>query len=126
MQRLFWSIVVGILGIFLASRFVPGVSLAVIPGQSIYFGINFTQDWQILIFVGTILGLINFFIRPILNLITLPLKILTLGLFSLILNMGIIWFLDIIFPEFEILGIIPLFWTTLIIWVLNLFLGLSK
>lgn len=126
MQRLFWAIVFGILGIFLASRFVPGVSLVLLPGQSIYFGINFTQDWQILIFVGTILGLINFFIRPILNLITLPLKILTLGLFSLILNMGIIWFLDIIFPEFEILGIIPLFWTTLIIWVLNLFLGLSK
>jgi len=104
---------------------VPGVSLAVIPGQSIYFGIKFTQDWQILVFVGTILGLINFFIKPVLNLITLPLKILTFGLFSLILNMIIVWFLDILFPELQIQGVIPLFWTTLIIWILNLFFGLK-
>jgi putative membrane protein len=121
MRNLFWQILISILGIFLATKFVPGVTLHVIPGQSIYFGINFTKDWQILIFIGIILGLINFFIKPILNLITLPLRILTLGLFSLILNMLIILILDIIFPEFKILGIVPLFWTTIIILFLNLF-----
>lgn len=124
MERLFWHIIVAILGIFLATQFVKGVSLHVIPGQSIYFGIKFTQDWQILIFIGIILGLINFFIKPILNLITLPLRILTLGLFSLILNMLIIWILDVFFPELKILGLIPLFWTTIIIWFLNLFFHL--
>jgi putative membrane protein len=121
MNRFLWQIAVAILGIFLATKFVPGVSLHVIPGQSVYFGINFTKDWQILIFIGIILGLINFFIKPILNLITLPLRILTLGLFSLILNMIIILALDIIFPEFKISGLIPLFWTTVIILILNFF-----
>lgn len=125
MEKLFWRIVAGILGIFLAVKFVPGVSLKVLPDSS-FFGTKLTQFWQILFLVGGILGLINFFIKPILDKITWPLKILTLGLFSLILNMLIIWFLDILFLEFEILGIIPLFWTTLICWLINFLLGFSK
>ena len=124
-QKLFWHIVGGILGIFLAVRFVPGVSLEVLPDSS-FFGIKLTQFWQILFLVGGILGLINFFIKPILDKITLPLKILTFGLFSLILNMVIIWILDILFLEFQILGFIPLFWTTIIVWLINFLLGLKS
>ena len=124
MEKLFWRIVAGILGIFLAIKFVPGVSLEVLPDSS-FFGIKLTQFWQILFLVGGILGLINFFIKPILDKITLPLKILTFGLFSLILNMVIIWILDILFLEFQILGFIPLFWTTIIVWLINFLLGLK-
>jgi len=125
MEKLFWHIVAGILGIFLAVKFVPGVSLEVLP-ESSFFGIKLTQFWQILILVGGILGLINFFIKPILDKITLPLKILTFGLFSLIINMVIIWILDILFLEFQILGFIPLFWTTIIVWLINFLLGLKS
>jgi len=125
MEKLFWHIVAGILGIFLAIKFVPGVSLEVLPDSS-FFGIKLTQFWQILFLVGGILGLINFFIKPILDKITLPLKILTFGLFSLILNMVIIWILDILFLEFQILGFIPLFWTTIIVWLINFLLGLKS
>jgi len=126
MERLIWSILAGILAIFLATRFVPGVSLEIIPGESVYWGVVFTQRWQILVLVGTILGLINFFVKPILDKITLPLKILTLGVFSLILNMAIIWILDVLFLEFQILGIIPLFWTTMLVWGINLLLGIKS
>jgi len=124
MRNLFWQILISVLAIFLATKFVPGVSLGIIPGKSVYFGIKFTEDWQILIFIGIALGLINFFIKPILNLITLPLRILTFGLFSLIINMAIIFFLDVIFPELEISGISALFFTSLIVWALNLFFNL--
>jgi len=123
-MKLLWRIGAGILGIFLAVKFVPGVSLKVLP-ESSFLGFKITQFWQILVLVGGILGLINFFIKPILDKITWPLKILTLGLFSLILNMLIIWFLDIFFLELEISGIIPLFWTTLICWLINFLLGLK-
>ena len=126
MERLFWHIIAGILAIFLVIRFVPGVTLEVIPGKSIYFGIEFDQQWKLIILVGSILGLINFFVKPILNALTIPLKILTFGLFSLILNMGLIWFLEIVFEEFEILGIITLFFSTIIIWLVTFFLGLKK
>jgi len=126
MEKLFWHIVAGILGVFLATKFVPGVSLEIIPGKSIFFEIVLTQNWQILLLVGGILGFVNFFIKPILDKITLPLKILTFGFFSLILNMAIIWVLDILFLEFQVLTLFSLFWTTIICWGINLILGVKK
>ena len=123
MNRLILQIIAGILGIFLATKFVPGVSLEVIPGQSSLFGIEFTASWQILLLIGSALGLINFFIKPVLKMITLPLRILTFGLFSLVINMVMVWTVDILFPELVIQGIIPLFWTTVIIWGVSLLLG---
>lgn len=126
MTKLFLQIIAGILGIFLATKFVPGVSLEIIPGQSSLFGIEFTAAWQILVLVGCVLGLINFFLKPVLKIITLPLRILTFGLFSLVINMGIIWVVDILFLELVISGIIPLFWTTVIIWLISLLLGLYQ
>ena len=103
--NLILQIIAGIMGLFLAKEFVNGVEI-----------IN--SAW-ILVWCGLFLGLINSFIKPILNLITLPLRIITFGLFGLLINMAIIWFIDIVFPELIIKGITPLFWTTLIIWALS-------
>ncbi len=110
MSKLFFQIIAGILSIWLAVKFVPGV--------------EFVGEIKYLIIAGAILGLINFFIKPILNLLTMPLRILTLGLFSLIINMALVWVIDIVFPELIISGLIPLFWTTLIVWGVSFFLGL--
>ncbi len=110
MRNLFLKITSGIFGLWLASQFIPGVA--------------FTGSWKILLFAGFILGLINFFIKPILKLITLPLRILTLGLFSLIINMAMIWLVDIFFIELIITGLVPLFWTSLIVWGLSTILPL--
>ncbi|MCP6718359.1 MAG: phage holin family protein [Patescibacteria group bacterium] len=125
MEKLFWHIVAGILAIFLAVRFITGVGLEILP-ESSFLGFDLTQYWHILIVVGAILGLINFFIKPILGLLTLPLKFLTLGLFSIILNMVVIWFLDILFLELTITNLSSLFLTTVIVWTTSLFLGLKK
>lgn len=110
MMNFIWNIIAGILGLFLAVKFVPGV--------------EFAGETQYLLLTGCILGLINFFIKPILKVITLPLKILTFGLFGLVLNMLIIWTIDVLFPELVIQGIVPLFWTTLICWGISFLLGL--
>jgi putative membrane protein len=126
MGNLLWRVIAGALAIFLAARFVPGVAINVIPGESVFLGIALTEEWQVILVIGLILGLINFFIKPILDKLTIPIKILTLGLFSLILNMAIIWFLDVFFTELQIGGIIPLFITTVIVWITNLILGFSK
>jgi len=125
-SSLILQIIAGILGLFLASKFVPGVSLEVIPGQSSLFGIEFSATWQVLILIGSVLGLVNFFIKPILKFITLPLRVLTFGLFTLVINIAIVWMVDILFPELVIKGIVPLFLTTIIIWILSLLLGVYK
>lgn len=100
------KIIAGILGIWLATFFVPGV--------------EFTGPWQTLLMAGAFLGLINSFIKPVLKLVTLPLQLITFGLFGIVINMAMIWTVDIFFEELIIKGITPLFWTTLIIWGLGI------
>jgi putative membrane protein len=107
MRKLVIQILTGILGLWLATKFIEGVELK-------------TGDLKILVLAGLILGLINFFIKPILKIITLPLRILTFGLFGLIINMGIIWVVSKIFPALVFRGLLPLFLTTIIVWFLSL------
>lgn len=110
MVKLIFQIIAGIASLWLAIKFVPGV--------------EFAGEIKYLLLAGGFLGLINFFIKPLLKIITLPLKILTFGLFSLVINMAMVWLVDIFFPELIIQGLIPLFWTTVIVWLVSLFLGL--
>jgi putative membrane protein len=98
----------GILGLWIAIEFINGVS--------------FYGTWQDLLIIGLVMGVLNVFIKPILKLVTLPLQMLTLGLFSLVINVGIIWAVDIFFPELIITGIVPLLWTTLIVWAIGFLL----
>lgn len=125
MANLIFQVIAGMLGIFLADRYVSGVVLEIIPGESIFFGIELTEYWQLLAAVGIVFGLINFFIMPLLRAITLPLRLLTFGLFGLVLNMAVLFALDVLFRELTITGLFPLFWTTLIVWGVSFFLGLN-
>ncbi len=109
MRDLFVKIASGIFGLWAATMFIAGV--------------EFTGSWKILLFAGFLLGLINFFVKPILKLVTLPLRILTLGLVGLIINMAMIWVIDIFFVELVIVGILPLVWTTLIVSGLSIILS---
>ena len=109
MRDLFIKIVSGILGLWLASQFLDEV---------IFIG-----SWQTLAIAGLVLGLINFFVKPVLKTITLPLRIITLGLFGLVINMAIIWLVDIFFSQLNIVGILPLLWISLIVWGLGIVLN---
>ena len=111
MKRFLGNIVVGFLALYLATLLVPGVE-----AQG-----SFEEQLKILFFAGVFLGLVNFFIKPIVNLITFPLRLITFGLFSLVVNMGMVWLVDIFFPKLIIPGLGELFWTGLIAWILSLF-----
>jgi putative membrane protein len=108
MIKLIFQLIAAITSLWLADKYVPGVELA--------------GGIQTLVLVGIVLGLINFFVKPLLKAITFPLRILTLGLFSLILNMAIIWVVDVLFAELNISGLLPLFLTSVIFFVLNFLL----
>ena len=49
-------------------------------------GLSFKGDWTTIAIVAFIFGLVNALVRPLLTLLTCPLLILTLGLFTLIIN----------------------------------------
>lgn len=74
-----------------------------------------------------VLGLVNAVIRPILVLLTLPINILTLGLFTLVINGLLFWFVSTIVKGFTVAGFWPAFFGALILsivsWIIS---GLLK
>lgn len=120
--RLFLHIVASILGLWLADKYLAGVEFTgpffIIPRP----GLDFTNYLETLIFVGFLLGCLNFFVKPILKIIAFPLEIITFGLFGLLINMGPVWLVTLISPKLIISGILPLFLTSLIVWGLSFIL----
>jgi len=110
-MRLLVQILTNALAIFLAAYLVPGIV--------------FTGNILTLLIAGLILGLINFCIKPILKIIAAPLLILSLGLFSLVINMGLLWLLEYFVPELAITGLWAYFWGSLVISIVNMFFGVT-
>ena len=119
MKKLLSQIVAASFGLWLATLFISGVKVRLLPDSN-FFGVNITQQWQIFLTLGIILGLLNFFVKPVLKVLALPLEIITLGLFSIVISMAMIWIVTVIFKELTIPLFLPLFLTSLIIWALNL------
>jgi uncharacterized membrane protein YvlD (DUF360 family) len=120
---IFLQIVAGIAGLFLADKFVNGVDftgpLFLWPKSADQFHAFFGT----LVFIGAFLGILNGIVRPLLNTITFPIRMITLNLSSLAIAILMTLATEIIFPELNIQGIIPLFWTTVIVWGLGLILS---
>jgi putative membrane protein len=92
---------------FLLQWLVSG--LAIIITAYLLPGVKVTGFFAALV-TALILGLINAFIRPLLILLTLPLNILTLGLFTLVINALLILLAAAIVPGFSVQG----FWWALL------------
>ena len=110
LKRFIAQLVAAIGGLYLAARFVPSVQI--------------DGGIKTLLLAGAILGALNYFVKPILKVLSLPLRVLTLGLFSFVINMALVWGADILFPNLVIKGIFPLFLASLIVWGLGILLGL--
>ena len=68
------------LGLWAAAQLLPGV--------------HYSGDLWYLLIAGCVLGLLNLIVRPLLTLLSLPLLVITLGLFYLVLNGFLFWLLD--------------------------------
>jgi putative membrane protein len=79
------------LGLWLAARFTPGVKV---------------QSAETLVLAALLLGLVNAFIRPVVLVLTLPLTVVTLGLFILIVNALMILLVAGLLPGFEVHGLV--------------------
>ena len=81
--RLVLRTLFGMAGLWLAQKFVPGVHFA---------------DTQSLVIAALLLGVVNAVVRPIVFFFTLPITLVTLGLFLLVVNAGMIgltaWLMD--------------------------------
>ncbi|USN54058.1 MAG: phage holin family protein [Candidatus Nomurabacteria bacterium] len=74
-----------------------------------------------------ILGILNAVIRPLLIILTLPVTILTLGLFTFVINALLIWFVASFVQGFQVDGFGPAFLAGLLLWIISWFTnGLTK
>jgi putative membrane protein len=104
--------VVNALAIWLATEIVPGIEAGSVTT---------------VVVAALVLGLVNAIVRPVLLVLTLPLTLVTLGLFLFVLNALCLWLTSAIVPGFEVRGFWPAFWGALIVsalsWVVNGFVS---
>ena len=81
-------------------------------------------SWGQYLIAGLVLALLNMIVRPVLKVISFPLILLTLGLFTFIINILILWILDYLVSFVTIEGFMALIWATIIVSVVNLFFSL--
>jgi len=109
-----WRLLINAAALWAATRVVPGIS--------------FDGDWRLLFVVALVFGVLNVCVRPILILLTLPLFILTLGLFTFVLNALMLWLTsaasDALGLGFHVAGFGAAFLGALVVTVVSFMLSL--
>jgi putative membrane protein len=122
---------------WLATNMVA-VAVAAWIFDGIYFGTeaaSATEEWTDkiwpLVFVALIVGVVNAFVRPIINFLSIPFIIVTLGLFLLLTNALMLTFSEWLVNLFDVEFTVDGFWTTIggalvitiVTWIVGLIIG---
>ena len=94
------------------------VAFLMVPGFLV------SGSWEQYLIAGLVLALLNMIVRPVLKIISFPLILLTLGLFTFIINILILWMLDYLVSFVTIEGFMALIWATIIVSIVNLFFSM--
>jgi len=100
------------LGLWLASELVPGIEV---------------QGLWTLLGAALLLGIVNAVVRPLLVILTLPITLLTLGLFLLVINAAMLGLVAWMFDGFSIAGFWPAVFGSIVVsltgWLASWFIG---
>lgn len=89
-------------------------ALAILTAEWLVPGVIYNYEFLSLIKIALILALANILLKPILKMIFGPFILLTLGLFTIIINIFLIWLVVHFVPELSISGVGAYFWTMII------------
>jgi putative membrane protein len=103
------SLVLSTIAVFITAYILPGVKL---------------DGWTSALIVAVVLGLINAVIRPLLLILTLPINILTLGLFTFVIIAGCVMLASAFVPGFHVDGFLWAMAFGIILAIINSFLRL--
>ncbi len=81
-------------------------------------------SWEQYLIAGIVLAILNTIVRPVLKVISFPLIMLTLGLFTFVINILMLWLLDYLVSFVSIESIMALVWGTIIISIVNMFFSM--
>lgn len=98
------------LSLLVVDLVVPGVDFA-------------TENFAIPLLAAIAIGLVNSVIRPILSVLSLPLNILSLGLFSLVVNGLCFWLASVFVPNFYVHGFLGFILGPVVLSLVSTFLG---
>lgn len=98
------NLLVSGLAVFITAQFLPGVSV---------------DNFLTAIITAIVLGLINMFIKPIINILTLPINLLTLGLFSFVVNALMILLVSHFVTGFHVNGFIAALLFSIVLSLVN-------
>ncbi len=101
---------VNIITIFIIIHIVGGVS---------------ADSWGAIVIAALVLGLLNAFVKPFIILFTLPFTILTLGLFTLIINAFMFYLASKFVKGFEVINFSSAFWAALLFSVISSILNFA-
>ena len=105
---LFVNLIVSTLAVLISAYILPGVKV---------------DGFLTAIVVAVVLGAANVFIRPILILFTLPLTILTLGLFTFVINALLVLLVSSLVPGFKVSGFLWALIFSLVLSIVGSFLN---
>jgi putative membrane protein len=118
-KAFFIKVLAAALALWIATLIVPGVELE---------GSTFTDRLGTLLIVALIFGVVNAIAKPIAGLLSLPLIVLTLGLFLFVLNALMLWLTswiaDVLDLPFEVDGFWAAFWGAIVISIVTFVVGL--
>ncbi|MCR9099386.1 MAG: phage holin family protein [bacterium] len=107
-MRLLLSLLINGFLVYLCAEILSGVSI---------------DGYLTAVLVALLLGIVNFFVKPVLTLLTLPITILTLGLFLLVINGAMVLLVDWMLDGFYVDGWIWAIFFAIVMAIFNLFVG---
>jgi len=97
MRSLFVRVIVNALALWVASWILPGLNISTTATTGAVADQGITQGTETIgiilayLFIGLIFGLVNAFVKPLVSLLSLPITILTLGLFTVVINAAMLY-----------------------------------
>ena len=116
--RFLLKVAANALALVAAARFIQGFEI--LPHSfALLGGLAFSPLTQSFIVGGIVLAVLNMFLRPILNVLSLPFLFITFGLFSVVIHIIILYLADLYLAELVISGFRALFLGSLLIGLIN-------
>lgn len=77
-------------------------TVAIFLAAKVVFGLSYAGRWETLLWAGFSLTLINLLVKPIIKILTLPINLLTLGIFSWAIDIFMLFIVTLVVPGFSI------------------------
>ena len=97
-----------------------GNAFALWAAARIVGNVDLSRSWWTVILAALVLTLLNWYVKPAIKLLALPLVIVTLGIALFFISMLMLWLTSAVVSGFEIDGFWPLVKATIIVWIVNM------